>query len=293
MFNQNTIIKKESPFTKFKKPVEIKKVDDFGFETEEEYIEEVISKNSFAVENKSNLFLSLNSYTREELVGLLNIETFSKFLENNKNNDGFIKLFTLKLDFKIKELIRKVIPIREDIVNLNNLPEYMKRDGNNITELKCQATEIPMSDLLRNLNKFNKVKLQTPAVVTLTPEKDKTDFLINNILFDMKGQTENKSININKIAHDRAVSQGLSYYAVGILNSDNLDSLTEVTYYLMPLSYFLKKAKFINTGKYSENPRNHYYSINIENITDADKVMFKEKLENKFPNKLKTSFSKI
>ena len=254
MFSLNNKKTNDSPFNKIKSQNR-----SVSFKNEENLT--ILEKKDF----------SDKVYTREELSNSLTLEYLLIFLATNKTQESFIKLFSLKIDDRIKELIRLTIPARELVVKLNNLPEFMQRSDNSLTELKCQATEIPMSDLLRQLNKNYKVKLQTPAINTLTPEKDKPDYILEKvvkILFDMKGQLENRAININKVAHDRAVEQGLSYYMIGILNSDNLDSLEYVTYYLLPLNYMLKNSKLISNGNYQDNPRNNYYTIKIDKVTN-------------------------
>lgn len=223
------------------------------------------------------------SYTREQLSQILTLEKIHSILSLNQDVNSFIKLFSLSIDNRIRDLIEYTIPARELVVQLNKLPEFMQRSDNAMTEVKCQTTEIPMSDLLRQLNKNYKVKLQTPAINTLTPEKDKPDYTLEyngiKMLFDMKGQISGKTININKIAHDRAVSQGLNYYMIGILDTsinydkDNKKLLNYdyVTYYLLPLKYFLNNAKF-NKGL-SDNSKNDYYSINLKDVINLNKLL--------------------
>jgi len=297
MFSLNNTKANNSSFQKLK---EKRVSDEFGFSKVEDI-------NSFTEKKPveiSDYKIDSNSiYTREQLSSIFKLDKFHSILSLNKDVNSFIKLFSLKVDVKIKELIELTIPARELVVQLNKLPEFMQRSDNAMTEVKCQTTEIPMSDLLRQLNKNYKCKLQTPAINTLTPEKDKPDFIIENngikILFDMKGQVSGKTININKIAHDRAVEQGLSYYMIGILDSSigydkdtkKLLNYDYVTYYLLPLNYLLNNAKF-NKGL-SNNSKNDYYSINLKEVVNLDRIILKEKLENNLETKNTIKIIKI
>lgn len=272
MFNQNTIIKKESPFTKFKK--QETNLDEFGFTVSKPKIENLQQQHT---EKRLSLLSEDKIYTVEEIVKAITLDQLTTFIFNNRSHNGFIKLFSLKIDNDIKELVEDTINTRRKIVKINNLPDFQQRETD--TEIKCQATEIPMSNLLRKINRFSKVNLSVPCMSTLVPEKDKPDYILNNnackVVFDMKGQTNNRKANINKIAHDRAVQQGLQFYMIGVINSDKLEELDNVTYYLLPLNYMLEKAQLITTGKYQENDKNNYYSINIDNIVSFGKLFNK------------------
>lgn len=292
--DNNSNVKSAFDKLKQKRNIEIEpatkvNIDEFGFNIKEEIKRFDIPKIEQKEEVKAKpLYLkplldSNLSYSRDQLSQILTLDKFHSILSLSKDVNSFIKLFSLKVDYRLKELIELTIPARELVVQLNKLPEFMQRSDNAMTEVKCQTTEIPMSDLLRQLNKNYKCKLQTPAINTLTPEKDKPDFIIENngikILFDMKGQVSGKTININKIAHDRAVEQGLSYYMIGVLDSSigydkdtkKLLNYDYVTYYLLPLNYFLNNAKF-NKGL-SNNSKNDYYSINLKEVVNLDKIM--------------------
>lgn len=269
MFNLDSAkAKKESPFTKLKSSN---------------------IQNKEVVENHYNNFIKENTeviYTREMIRDNFNLDSFLNLMYNSQNVNGFVKLLTVKIDDRIKKLIKNTIDGRDLVVELNSLPSYMVRQNPEAISIKSVGTEATFSDCLRTMNKGYTVKLQTPALNTLTPEKDRPDYILENkckIIFDMKGQVVGKAININKKAHDRAIEQGLTFYIIGITNSEEYIDLNTITYYLLPLDYFHSKALFIDKGKYGDNPNNHYYSIKLENIVNVDKVALNIKLKEKIP----------
>ena len=274
MFSINKVINKDSPFNKIKKNQPIEEVKNIVEQHKDNYIKE----------------FSDVIYEREQIRELFNLDYFLNLMYNSKDLDGFVKLFQVKIDEKIKKLIRNTIDGRDLVVDLNSLPSYMARQNPEAVSIKSVGTESVFSDCLRLMNKNYKVKLQTPALNTLTPEKDRPDYILENIfkvVFDMKGQVTGKSVNINKKAHDRAIQQGLSFYIVGITNSESFDTLDNITFYLLPLNYFHNNSQFINTGKYSDNSNNHYYSIKLSKIIDINKISLNLKLKEKLDYKQK------
>ena len=143
MFSIDKVINKDSPFNKIKKNQQIEEVKNIVEQHKDNYIKE----------------FSDVIYEREQIRELFNLDYFLNLMYSSKYLDGFVKLFQIKIDEKIKKLIRNTIDGRDLVVDLNSLPSYMARQNPEAVSIKSVGTESVFSDCLRLMNKNYKVKL--------------------------------------------------------------------------------------------------------------------------------------
>lgn len=222
-----------------------------------------------------------------EVVSLCSLRELKTFFKEHIEYNGIINLFSVKVEEDIKELIDYTIRGRNIVANRNNLPAYMLRSNQESIDVKSITSEICFSFILRQMNKNNSLYLSTPELNTITPNKNKPDYIIDDLLFDMKSQYKSRNVNINKKAHDRAISQGLEFYVCGYINSDIISELKAVKFFYIPKKFLMENSKLVNTVRWDSNnniqlgnKNNDYYKLELNNINNVfSNYLLKERLE--------------
>lgn len=214
----------------------------------------------------------------EELAEQKNLSYFLTVLKNLKDKNGFVKLFSVKSDDELNEMINNSIAGRKIVTKRNKTKS--DRENQEDIDIKSISSEAIFTDILLKMNRGHKYSIDGPELNTQTPNKKKTDYIIQKhsdkeiFITDMKSQNLKNSewININGIADKRMQEeQGLQFYLIGIVDyEDTVESIKKITYYYLPLDYFNKNRKWVDNGKYAYDPRNHFWTIKFNVVEELN-----------------------
>lgn len=234
--------------------------------------------------NNSNFFKQsdLNFNKREKN----NFEKLFDRIEELSNLDVINKLAVIdkQVHLKNKEVLENVyssISIRKNcntIKEINHIEKY-KRKNEEMINFQSAISEnfFPFflfhhykKDLMYNNKKFEVIE---PAAGSIFVNHSKEDFIIidklnkKELMFDIKAYYRFKDrITINQKTHNIAKIHNCKFYMICIIDSDinNYKEIKNLSFYVMPISFFEKNSKLIVCNKDSEKKFTPFYSLDIK-----------------------------